>query len=72
MNEFEYSCATQEDYEHDADPTIPTITHMDEKQLNSTVDILSSEEETSDSSILFSRSFFNESRPFRSREYLIA
>ena len=54
MNEFEYSCATQEDYEHDADPTIPTITHMDEKQLNSTVDILSSEEETSDSSILFS------------------
>ena len=54
MNEFEYSCATQEDYEHDADPTSPTITHMDEKQLNSTVDILSSEEETSDSSILFS------------------
>lgn len=54
MNEFEYSCATQEDCEHDADPAIPTITHMDEKQMNSTVDILSSEEETSDSPILLS------------------
>ena len=54
MNEFEYSCAAQEDYENDTDPTIPAITHIDEKQMNSTVGILSAVEETSDSPILFS------------------
>ena len=54
MNEFEYSCAAQEDYEHNADPTIPTITHMDEKQMVATVGILSGAERMSDSPILFS------------------